>query len=74
MQAFISYAEKNKFDGIFAASSTGGFASLSFEQHREFRRIRDTSNIQGVDPKDLRMREKELQRLEIRQQTTVLHS
>ena len=38
LQAFISYAEKNKFDGIFAGSSTGGFASLSFNQHREFLR------------------------------------
>lgn len=38
LQAFISYAEKNHFDGIFAGSSTGGFASLSFDQHREFLR------------------------------------
>ncbi len=46
--AFISYAEKNKFDGIFAASSTGGFASLSFEQHREFLRwVMELS--QGID-------------------------
>lgn len=36
LHAFIGYAEKNKFDGLFAGSSTGGFVSLSTEQHGEF--------------------------------------
>lgn len=36
LHAFIGYAEKNGFDGLFAGSSTGGFASLSMDQHGEF--------------------------------------
>ena len=36
LQAFLDYAKSNGFDGLFAASSTGGYASLSFEQHQEF--------------------------------------
>jgi uncharacterized coiled-coil DUF342 family protein len=48
------------------------YAKLS-EYRKDYRKIRDSSNIQGVDPKDLRLKEKELQRLEIRQQTTELN-
>ncbi|MEM0155711.1 MAG: dihydrodipicolinate synthase family protein [Thermoplasmataceae archaeon] len=36
LHAFIGYAEKNGFDGLFAGSSTGAFASLSMDQHGEF--------------------------------------
>ncbi len=33
LRALISYAKTNKFDGLFAASSTGGCASFSYRQH-----------------------------------------
>lgn len=36
LEKFIAYAKKNGFDGVFAGSSTGGFASLSLEQHQKF--------------------------------------
>ncbi len=33
---FIEYARENHFDGLFPGGSTGGFASLSREQHSNF--------------------------------------
>ena len=36
LDAFMVYAAENGFSGLFAGSSTGGMASLSFEQHQEF--------------------------------------
>ncbi len=35
LDRFLEYASKNRYDGIFAGGSTGGFASLSFEQHQK---------------------------------------
>lgn len=34
LRDFVSYAKDNRFDGLFPGGSTGGFASLSHEQHR----------------------------------------
>lgn len=34
IRKFISYATENSFDGLFPGGSTGGFASLSLEQHK----------------------------------------
>lgn len=36
LDSFVEYAAENRFSGLFAGSSTGGMASLSFEQHQEF--------------------------------------
>ena len=35
LRNFISYAAENGFDGLFPGGSTGGFASLSQEQHKK---------------------------------------
>lgn len=36
LDSLLGYAESNGFDGVFAASSTGGVASLSYGKHLEF--------------------------------------
>lgn len=36
LNRFVEYAKANRYDGLFAGGSTGGFASLSFEQHQQF--------------------------------------
>lgn len=36
IESLISYAKSNRFDGLFAASSTGGCAALSYSQHLSF--------------------------------------
>ncbi len=48
LDAFARYAADNRFSGLFAGSSTGGMASLSFEQHQEFLQWAIESN-QGLD-------------------------
>ncbi len=40
------------------------------ETRKEYRKIRDSIKTQGIDPKDLRMKERDLQKLELKQQTT----
>lgn len=35
IRKFISYAYENDFDGLFPGGSTGGFASLSLDQHKD---------------------------------------
>lgn len=35
LEALLEYARLNRFDGVFAASSTGGCASLSYKRHLE---------------------------------------
>lgn len=35
LRKFISYAHENDFDGLFPGGSTGGFASLSLNQHKD---------------------------------------
>ncbi len=47
------------------------FKKLS-EYRKEFHKIKGEVDIQGIDMRDIRSRERELQRLEIRQQTTQL--
>ncbi len=48
LDMFLEYARRNRFDGLFAGGSTGGFASLSFEQHQKLLEwvIEDS---QGID-------------------------
>ncbi len=47
------------------------YANLS-ELRKDYRKVRQETNVEGVDKQSLRMKEKELQRLEIKQQTTEL--
>ncbi len=42
------------------------------ELRKEYRKVREETNVEGVDRRNLRVKEKELQRLETRQQTTQL--
>lgn len=43
------------------------------EYRKEFRKIRDSTNIRGIDAKEIRIKERELQKLENKQQTTQLN-
>ncbi|AKA48451.1 phosphoserine phosphatase [uncultured archaeon] len=43
------------------------------ELRKELRKIRETTDIQGIDSKEIRIKEKELQKLELKQQTTQLN-
>ncbi len=43
------------------------------ELRKELRKIRDTTDIQGIDSKEIRIKERELQKLELKQQTTQLN-
>lgn len=47
------------------------YANLS-ELRKDYRKVRQETNVEGVDKQSLRLKEKELQRLEIKQQTTEL--
>lgn len=47
------------------------YANLA-ELRKEYRKLRQETNVEGVDKQSLRMKEKELQRLETKQQTTEL--
>lgn len=42
------------------------------ELRKQYRKVREETNVEGVDRRSLRTKEKELQRLETRQQTTLL--
>ena len=42
------------------------------ELRKEMRKIRDEANIQGIDRRDIKARKKDLERLELKQQTTQL--
>ncbi|WP_393971663.1 dihydrodipicolinate synthase family protein [Oxyplasma meridianum] len=35
VEVMVEYAMKNRFDGLFAGSSTGGVAALSYKKHKE---------------------------------------
>lgn len=48
LHSLIDYAKKSGFDGLFAASSTGGCASLSFNKHLEV--LKEVKNMaSGID-------------------------
>ncbi|MCL5783019.1 MAG: phosphoserine phosphatase, partial [Candidatus Thermoplasmatota archaeon] len=67
-------AEKNELiDKVqkLRAEKEEHYKNLS-ELRKQYRKVREETNVEGFDKRSLRDREKELQRLEIRQQTTLL--
>lgn len=59
VEVMTEYAKKNRFDGLFAGSSTGGVAALSYKKHKEVLKIYmdkisgDVTPLAGISRNDL---------------------